>query len=73
MVILNELNEFEGDYFWLKSLGPKEALGRQLKISNGKRGLGYKRKVLNVSFKSSRGKSLFNTSILIENIFISDN
>ena len=38
MVIFNELNNLMGDHFWLKSLGP-EAVGGNLKISNGKIGL----------------------------------
>ena len=62
MVIFNELNEFEGDHYGLKSFGPTEALGgANLKISKGKIGL--------VAYNF---KSLFNTSILIKNIFTSD-
>ena len=60
MVIFNELN-FERDHFWLRSFGAGEG-GGNLNISNGKIGLvAYHR------------KSLFNTSILIKNIFTSDN
>ena len=62
MVIFNEINEFGRNHLWLKSFGKRGALGSNSKISSGKMGL--------VAYQS---KSLFNTSILIKNIFTSDN